>query len=187
MFATVAAFMFFNGQSSQDYTRYHSTWHILIGLSLACFLPWSFRWRIALSPIISVHIPLSCGTLSEKYMYSVDASNTNSLAPVEITPEASGVIPCTILQDDSHNFANGYTTIPKSSRKLMIISKLVNLSTVISQCLLKAYQKFTSQLDAQLHLNFILDPVCSRWPKLKWILPYGYKSTNTISSSAQTD
>nr|CAH8874386.1 unnamed protein product [Trichobilharzia regenti] len=200
LFACIGASMFFNGQSPKEYTKSHSTWHILIGLSLACFLPWSFRWRIALSPIIAVHIPLSCGTLSAKYEYDLsNTSNSNSLVPVdEAVPEEAGIITSSGLQQDNSNTTNSnnnnanfpgeYIVLPKIAYKSSIIlSRIFDLSSVISQCALRTYQKFTSRLDELLQLNFILDPVCSRWPKLKWILPYGYKSETTISVSAQAD
>lgn len=169
--------MFFHGQSTHNYTKHHSIWHILIGLSLACFLPWPFRWRIALSPIISVHTPLSCGNLPKHYDYNSDLSNTNSLViPVKIIQNESENLPgCNNVLDGNRdvNLSNEYMTLTKLSYKSIFINKLTNNLNKLTQFTSKIYQKFTLQIDKQIQLNFLLDPLCTRWPKLKWILPYG--------------
>ncbi|CAH8661403.1 unnamed protein product [Schistosoma guineensis] len=191
LFATIGASMFFHGQSTHNYTKHHSIWHILIGLSLACFLPWPFRWRIALSPIISVHIPLSCGNLPKHYDYNSDLSNTNSLViPVEIIQNESENLPgCNNVLDGNRdvNLSNEYMTLTKLSYKSIFINKLTNNLNKLTQFTSKIYQKFTLQIDKQIQLNFLLDPLCTRWPKLKWILPYGYKPKNVLSADTQTD
>ncbi|KAH8867656.1 Transmembrane protein 8B [Schistosoma japonicum] len=188
LFATIGAFMFFYGQSTRDYTKHHSTWHILIGLSLACFLPWPFRWRIALSPIISVHVPLSCGNLPKHYDSDFDSSNTNSLVPVEIIPNETGILPVSVLEERNVNHLSDdeYMTLTKLSYKSMVVSKLTDFLNKLSQCATKIYRKITSQIDNQFQLHFLLDPLCRRWPKLKWILPYGYESNNVFSTDTQT-
>ncbi|CAH8679886.1 unnamed protein product [Schistosoma rodhaini] len=191
LFATIGASMFFHGQSTRDYTKHHSIWHILIGLSLACFLPWPFRWRIALSPIISVHIPLSCGNLPKRYDYNDDLSNTNSLViPVEIIQnESENLHVCNNVLDGDRdvNLSNEYMTPTKLSYKSIVINKLTNNLNKLTKFTYKVYKKFTSQVDKLFQLNFLLDPLCTRWPKLKWILPYGYKPKNVLSADTQTD
>ncbi|KAK4475089.1 hypothetical protein MN116_002181 [Schistosoma mekongi] len=188
LFATIGASMFFYGQSARDYTKHHSTWHILIGLSLACFLPWPFRWRIALSPIISVHVPLSCGNLPKHYDSDFDSSNTNSSVPVEIIPNETGIPPVNVLEERNVNHLSDdeYLTLTKLSCKSMVVSKFTNFLDKLSHCATKVYRKITSQIDNQFQLHFLLDPLCRRWPKLKWILPYGYKSNIVFSTDTQT-
>ncbi|XP_018646794.1 hypothetical protein Smp_179740, partial [Schistosoma mansoni] len=185
LFATIGSSMFFHGQSTRDYTKHHSIWHILIGLSLACFLPWPFRWRIALSPIISVHIPLSCGNLPKRYDYNNDLSNTNSLViPVEIIQnESENLHVCNNVLDGDRdvNLSNEYMTPTKLSYKSIVINKLTNNLNKLTKFTYKVYRKFTSQVDKLFQLNFLLDPLCTRWPKLKWILPYGRLSTKERS------
>ncbi|KAF7256379.1 hypothetical protein EG68_06941 [Paragonimus skrjabini miyazakii] len=190
LFAGVGVVLFLSPRMTHDYTRVHSAWHILIGLSLLGLLPWPTRWRTALSNVLPEHVPLSCGEGSTTTSRRDQKSRTvgrwffvgryvsGSLASEQIFKHLgtrhSLIVPvdCSQRRPSSVNSSspNGAVVISNDTILKRIIARFLRFLLFCKQ----TYILTCRQLDVWLELDNLLDALVRRWPACQWLLPHGY-------------
>ncbi|KAF6779080.1 hypothetical protein AHF37_01486 [Paragonimus kellicotti] len=188
--AGVGVVLFLSPRMTHDYTRVHSAWHILIGLSLLGLLPWPTRWRIALSNVLPEHVPLSCGEGSTTTRRLDHKSRrfgrwffgrryiSGSLASEKIFKHLgtrhSLIVPVDCSQrrrsTDNSSSPNDPVIISNDSILKRIIARFLRFLLFCKQ----TYTLTCRQLDVWLELDGLLDTLVRRWPACQWLLPHGY-------------
>lgn len=170
---------------SENYTYWHSLWHCLIAFSLIGFLPWPYRWRLALRPIIPMHISLSCGNLfylSNNNNNNQDLSYILSDLVINVKKKHDFVRTCEIdnlsslLRNEPGNsvgFVRKYDYFRNRSKFFVFLFLFWTKTKLFWKQIFHYYDLLNFQLDDWLQMYSLLDWICIRWPKLKWILPFG--------------
>ncbi|KAF8569433.1 hypothetical protein P879_03228 [Paragonimus westermani] len=188
--AGVGVVLFLSPRMTHDYTRVHSVWHILIGLSLLGLLPWPTRWRTALSNILPEHVPLSCGEGSittprrdcksrkvRQWLF-VRRYISGILASEQIFKHLGTQHSLIVSTDcnqrrrssDNSSTPDGAVVISNDTLLKRIIARFLRFLLFCKQ----TYTLMCSQLDVWLELDGLLDELVRRWPACQWLLPHGY-------------
>ncbi|VDL90376.1 unnamed protein product [Schistocephalus solidus] len=153
LLSLTAVSIFISPQMKSNYTHMHSLWHIMIALALLGALPWPTRWRRALLPVIPLSTALSCGG----NQHTLRCMRRRVSSPNEL-PDANAGSP--------NSFLDTSVVKPTLAR---IYAKLARVFSGLSSF----KSKVETKIDRLLELNFILDPLTVRFPKLRWLLPHG--------------
>ncbi|KAL7058782.1 hypothetical protein AAHC03_013662 [Spirometra sp. Aus1] len=157
LLSLTAVSIFLSPQMKSNYTHMHSLWHILIAFALLGALPWPMRWRRALSPVIPPSTALSCGGNQR----TLSSTRRRVSSPNDLLGAASG-------SPMSPNSLLDASTVKSTLAR--IYAQLTRVFSVLSSFKSRVETRF----DKLLELNFLLDPLVARFPKLRVILPHGY-------------
>ncbi|CAH8511855.1 unnamed protein product [Dicrocoelium dendriticum] len=186
--ALFAVALFTSPMLKRDYTRSHSLWHILLGCSLIGMLPWPDRWRVALIPAVPRYLPLSCGgtvklQFDRKNSVSIAASQTETVSQLEgcFDVFANGPVLSPTNCDSSAPQIPDENIRECTLKSAHFMQKFVTTCKPTTACLRHAclrcwwkYRLVCVKWDTALELKPLLDQLVRRWPKLTWLLPYGY-------------
>ncbi|BHF69572.1 Transmembrane protein 8A [Sparganum proliferum] len=170
LLSLTAVSIFLSPQMKSNYTHMHSLWHILIAFALLGALPWPMQWRRALSPVIPLSTALSCG--GNQRTFSCTRRRVSS--PNDLLDATSG-------SPMSPNSLLDASTVKSTLAR--IYAQLARVFSVLSSF----KSRVETRLDRLLELNFLLDPLVARFPRLRVILPHGYwpkrsdKASETVS------
>ncbi|BHF69574.1 Transmembrane protein 8A [Sparganum proliferum] len=168
LLSLIGVSIFLSPQMKSNYTYMHSLWHILIAFALLGALPWPMRWRRALSPVIPPSTPLSCG--GNQRTFSCTRRRVSSPNDLLDATSGSPMSPNSLLDASA-----------VKSTLARIYAQLTRVFSVLSSF----KSRVESRLDKLLELNFLLNPLVARFPRLRVILPHGYwpKRSNKTSKT----